>query len=379
MYSVGNYGDMIADRVRTKAYLEALERAIEPGCTVLDVGTGTGFFAMMACKFGAGKVYAVETSEVIEVARQSAKINGFGDRIEFVNKTSRKVTLDKLANVIIADLRGPLPFNGKHLPDINDIRERLLAPGGRLIPRRDTVWAAPVQAPEEYRLYVEIWEDKQFELDLSTEKRIVLNSWSREKIKEDQLLAKPGQFAEINYHAELDANARADLEWKVTRDGTVHGMVLWFDTELVPGVGFSNGPAEPDLIYGKAFFPWLEPVELNAGDDIRAFVDARLVGDDYVWRWNTEVFRGDKVLSQSRQSTFYGMTLSPKRLQKRAAGFVPTINEDGEITRAVLESMQRNVPLKEIAIQVAKQFSVKFKSQSDAMDYVGSLFERYCK
>ena len=47
-YTLGGYGQMMADRVRMDAYAAALEQAVRPGCVVLDVGTGTGMMALIA-------------------------------------------------------------------------------------------------------------------------------------------------------------------------------------------------------------------------------------------------------------------------------------------------------------------------------------------
>ena len=58
MYNIYDYGWMIGDRVRTDAYPRALEQTVEPGAIVLDIGTGSGIMAFMACKFGASRVYA---------------------------------------------------------------------------------------------------------------------------------------------------------------------------------------------------------------------------------------------------------------------------------------------------------------------------------
>ena len=48
MYSIMGYGEMIADSVRMDAYVRALRRAVKPGSVVLDIGTGTGIFAVVA-------------------------------------------------------------------------------------------------------------------------------------------------------------------------------------------------------------------------------------------------------------------------------------------------------------------------------------------
>src|SRR5437879_5788303 len=126
MYTIKNYGSMIADSVRTNAYCEALRQAIKPETVVCDIGTGSGFFALLACHFGARKVYAIEPSGAIEIAREIAAANRCLDRIEFIQKLSTKTNLPQRADLIVSDLRGVLPLFEQHLPSIIDARGRLL-------------------------------------------------------------------------------------------------------------------------------------------------------------------------------------------------------------------------------------------------------------
>ena len=72
MYSIADYGAMIADEVRMGAFVRALRQAVKPGAVVIDIGTGTGIFALLACRFGARRVYAIEPSDAIQVAREIA-------------------------------------------------------------------------------------------------------------------------------------------------------------------------------------------------------------------------------------------------------------------------------------------------------------------
>lgn len=148
MYTVADFGRMIADRIRMNAIEESLRRSVRPSSVVLDIGTGTGICAFLACRMGARKVYAIEPNDAIQVAREIAAANGFKDRIEFTHETSKCVTLPEPADVIISDMRGVLPLHGNHLPSIIVAGKRLRAPGGVLIPQLDTLWAALVEAPE---------------------------------------------------------------------------------------------------------------------------------------------------------------------------------------------------------------------------------------
>ena len=88
MYSLAGYGHMVADKLRTDAYAQALKHQIKTGDVVADIGTGTGILALLACRFGARRVYAFEPSAIIELAREIAAANGFADRIEFIPKMS---------------------------------------------------------------------------------------------------------------------------------------------------------------------------------------------------------------------------------------------------------------------------------------------------
>jgi len=118
MYTLFDHGKMIADTARLDAYDRAIRQIIKPGDTVMDIGSGTGVFALSAAKYGAERIFAVEPGDVIQLAREIATANGYDDRIEFIQKPVKNVSLDQGADVIISDLRGVLPLFGQHIPSI---------------------------------------------------------------------------------------------------------------------------------------------------------------------------------------------------------------------------------------------------------------------
>src|SRR5690348_9927330 len=125
---------MIRDRVRMDAYAEAIRRAVAPGSVVLDIGTGTGFMAILAERAGARRVIAVDPSPLVSLAREAALVNGVGDVVEVHQEVSTALDLDEPVDVIVSDLRGRLPLLTTHLTSIIDARDRLLRNGGVLIP-----------------------------------------------------------------------------------------------------------------------------------------------------------------------------------------------------------------------------------------------------
>lgn len=376
MYRVHDYGAMIADRVRMEAYTQALRQSLKPGAVVLDLGTGTGIFALLACKFGAARVYAVEYNDAIEVARQMAAANGYADRITFIQELSTRVNLPEKADVIISDLRGVLPLLEHHIPSLVDARERLLAPGGVLIPQRDTLWAALLSAPPIYEQYFQPWHGDVYGFDTQAVRRMLANYWRHAEITAEQLLEEPQCWATLDYRTVREPNLAGELRWKITTPATAHGLGLWFDATLLEGVQFSNAPGNPNMIYGRAYFPWPQPVALAAGDEVNVRIQANAVDNDYVWSWNTAVFSSEndsKPKAEFQQSTFLGVPLSPQQLRKRADSFVPNLNEEGEIARVVLQKMNEREMLGDIARDLTQQFPQRFLDWQSALSRVGEL------
>ena len=309
MYNLHFYGQMLADAPRMDAYAAALRQTVKPDSIVMDLGCGPGVFALLACKLGARRVYAVEPNHVIGLAREVAAANDCASRIQFFENVSTEITLDEPASIIISDLRGVLPWFQQHIPSIIDARERHLASRGTLIPKRDILWAAVVEAPDRYDELVGPWN--RFQLDLSAATRMITNNWRKTRIRPDQLLVEPVCWTTIDYYEVDSHDIQAEISWRVARNGTAHGVAVWFDSDLVDGVGFSNHPAAPELIYGNGLFPFAEPVAVTEGECIMLRLTAKMVGDNYVWRWDT-----DFPKKSFKQSTFYGVPLSERLLQK---------------------------------------------------------------
>ncbi|MGH9492953.1 MAG: 50S ribosomal protein L11 methyltransferase, partial [Terriglobales bacterium] len=195
MYSIAAYGSMLADDGRLAAYSAALRRAIRPESVALDLGCGAGIMTVLACRLGARRVYAIEPDDVIQVAREIARANGCEERIVFIQDVSTRATLPEPVDVIFSDLRGVLPLYQRHIPSVADARRRFLAPGGVLIPKQDTVWAVPVEAPQVFQRMRAGWETNGHGLDLKAGLRYAANAWRKERVAREQFLAEPQRWA----------------------------------------------------------------------------------------------------------------------------------------------------------------------------------------
>jgi len=375
-YSVSDYNSMLSDSVRMDAYVEALRRAVRSDSVVLDLGAGTGIFAILARHFGARRVYAIETNSAIELGKTIARENHF-DQIEFIQALSTSVSLPELATIMVSDLRGVLPMCESHLHSIIDARKRLLAPDGVMIPQSDTVWVAVAQAAELYDRKTEL---PDLGVDLSAARRIAVNTWQKGRVSPEELLVEPRVWVHLDYPTIEQTDLTGHVEWDVKKDGVARGLSVWFDAEVAEALMFSTGPSAPETIYGTAFFPLERPVLVRAGDSFSATISADFVGNDYVWRWETLVIGcgpSREVKAHFKQSTFYGGTVTQASLRKRADSFVPVITKEGEIDRFILSLIDGKTAQGHIAKQVKEHFPERFSRWQDTLTRVGELTQKY--
>lgn len=303
MYSFREYSWMMEDEVRNRAYLAALEQTIKPGSVVVDLGAGVGTWGFIACRLGARKVYAIESDPVVHLARRIAAANGCADRIEVMQKHSTQVELPERADVVVYEIHGQQPLFEGSLGTIIDARERFLKPGGVLLPMRETLWAGVVEDAEAYDEFVGFWGKPFHGVDMSAGKPLATDWMYKVRTPPEKMVSESVCYATLDYATISVPEVVADFSLTVRRDATGHGLVLWFDSELLPGIGFSNAPGSPRTIFGRTFLPWREPVSLRAGDQVQVALGFRWTKESkYVWQVRSTILSGGKEQARFNQS-----------------------------------------------------------------------------
>jgi protein arginine N-methyltransferase 1 len=379
-YDIYDYGGMIRDRVRTDNYARALRASVNEDSVVLDIGTGVGIWSLLACQFGARKVYAIEPSDVIHVARELAVANGFADRIEFIQDLSTRISLPERADILVTDMHGVVPMFEQNLPSMIDARKRLLVPNARSIPEKETLWAAPVESVDSFEKAAQPWIDRPYGLEFGPAQRLALNDWFKVKarVTSANLLGQPACWATLNFQTIEDPNVGGEVTIKATRSGTGHGFLVWFDTELGNGIEFSNQPDCPETIFGQAFFPWPQPVPIFEGDLISLGVRCDLVGAFHLWRWKTIIHtQSGQDRIQFNQSNFLTMPLSVSALQKQPPDQKLRLNREGEIQEYILSLMNGQNTIESVVSETLAKFSEGFADPAEARRVVASLAKKY--
>lgn len=99
--------ECLLDERRTKAFQQAIQRAVKPGDIIVDAGTGSGILALFAAQAGAKKVYGVEKDlELAKIAKLNVQTNHFEGKISIVNADVKNFFLPgkKSADVLIMEM-----------------------------------------------------------------------------------------------------------------------------------------------------------------------------------------------------------------------------------------------------------------------------------
>ena len=378
-YDVASYGEMIDCEPRMGVYVEALRRAITPGCTVIDLGAGFGVFALLACKFGAGKVIAIEPDPSIELLPQLAKANGCADRITVIRDLSTRYTPEQKADVIVSDCRGTVNLYEHHIATIKDARERLLAPGGTLMPMRDTLKVALARSPKTYRQCHYPWRSNKYGLDLSAALPFATSTESKAYLKPRALMSKPQDLAVIDYRTVTEPNVDSTVELVAEKDGMAHGLLIWFDAEIAEGLGYSNAPGQPELVYGQMFLPFADPPHLKVGDRLILRFRANLIENNYLWSWNGHVVDAATGATRNpfRQSTFGSRVIAKDAAKTRSSEMVPERSTAMQIDADCLALVDGGTDQETIAKTLMARYPEALPSFQQALDRVVSLLLRY--
>ena len=381
MFSISAYGKMILDSVRMDAFAKALQEAVSPHSAVLDLGTGTGIFALLACQFGAKRVYAVETNPVaIQVAREAARENGYSDRISFIEGCSTEVSLPEQVDVVISDLRDVLPWYGVHFAAVADARRRFLVPGGTMIPLREALWIGCIESTDFYNSLETPWIRNAYGVNLGSALKITKNEWHKVHARPGHLLTQPTCCGTYDHWSVEAENFKISLSMTATRGGVCHGFCVWSELELATGIVLSNAPGSSELIYGQAFFPLQEGVAVAAGDSVHLTLRADWNGLGYAWSWDSSVRAcgaNPETKASFRQSEYLAAPISMPALRRQRERFVPVLNLDGRLVRHALDMMDGQRPLGDIASLLRKQFPARFPSSQAALAWMSEQSAKY--
>ncbi|HEY6507113.1 MAG TPA: 50S ribosomal protein L11 methyltransferase [Vicinamibacterales bacterium] len=322
---------------RLQQYEAALARVVQPGDTVVDVGAGLGVLGALACRAGASRVYAIESSPISALGEEVIRASGLSDRITFIRRTSFDVTLPAPADVLVADVHAPFGLQESGLSALVDARERLLKPGGAVIPGSLELAAAPVEAVDQYGRHVDVWRTAGLGLDLSSVRAASTNVPHPSRVRVDDLLGPMTPLAVVDLARTPVTRVGGSVTITATRAGLLHGICGAVTSTLAPGITLRNAPGDSaSSNFAHALFPLALPIPVEAGDRIELAVDDF---DGIAFRWRVATTARNGHERRAEQSTVFCWPLSSLDLRRERDDYRPGLTARGRLEQELLAQL----------------------------------------
>ncbi len=233
-----SHQELLEDTVRNTAFYSALRKHITGDSTVLDIGAGTGLWAIAAAKLGAKRVVAIERDELLAaLIRSLVRENQVGNRVEVVRGDSREITLGRDFDVIISETIGNLAFDEQIVPILIDARKRFLKRGGVLIPASVALTAAPAhlrnrsrKIPAGVPLAYSYFNALNLNIPIVLKQRSGL-----------RLISEPRELIRVDFDAIKKPPELGNLtaSWKLSNASDINCIAVWAEATLTEGIDLS--------------------------------------------------------------------------------------------------------------------------------------------
>uniref|UniRef100_A0A3B0MQ79 type I protein arginine methyltransferase n=1 Tax=Theileria annulata TaxID=5874 RepID=A0A3B0MQ79_THEAN len=231
---IGIHEEMLKDSVRTGIYFKSVmtNQHLFRDKVVLDIGCGTGILSLFSAKAGAKKVYAIDNSSIIDLARKITKANGLSDKIVYIK--SKVEDLDENViepvDVIISEWMGYFLLYENMIESVLYCRDKYLKPGGLIFPDRARIYISAIEDHEYKAEKFDKWDDT-YGLDFSLVKEHLMEEALVDFVDEKSLVTSSYCIFDVNLNncTVSDTDFCSNFVLVSERRDYVHAFVFWFD------------------------------------------------------------------------------------------------------------------------------------------------------
>ncbi len=293
---------LLRDAVRNRAFYDALARHVTPESAVLDIGAGTGIWAVTAAKLGAKRTVAIDADEMlIGLIKRLAAEHDVADRVEAICGSSFDVELEREFDIIVSETIGYLGYDERIVDVMADARQRFLKPGGGLSPETVALDAAPAHLNVR-RETVPVG----LEFDLDGLRQLSLHSPRVLKRPRDaKLLARPKRLIQTDLYKAKATPLLENLHaaWDIENAEQADCFIVWVESRLAKGIRLSTRRT-------TSWLPNVYRIERAKGHWTGVALELSLTSKSNYW---TATFTdGDKSSLQSYSPEFAARQMTPR-------------------------------------------------------------------
>lgn len=271
VYNSGDFNNiyehekMLSDRNRVDTYKKAIAKCITPDDTIADLGTGSGILSFFCAHNNAKRIYAIDHADIIEVAQEIATKNGL-NKIIFKKINSRAFLPPEKVDVILHEQIGDDLFDENMIENILDLKQRILKPGGRILPGKFELFLEPVCLKPKFRIPF-IWENNLHGINFSSLKgnpliaKFMSDDYRFRYLPPDSVdffLCEPEPVLSFDLN---DDNLQIDYRTKtqskrVIKEGMMDGVCLYFTIIFDEEISTTTSPLDYNrcVSWGNRFF-----------------------------------------------------------------------------------------------------------------------------
>nr|VFK02383.1 MAG: PRMT5 arginine-N-methyltransferase [Candidatus Kentron sp. H]VFK02454.1 MAG: PRMT5 arginine-N-methyltransferase [Candidatus Kentron sp. H]VFK05444.1 MAG: PRMT5 arginine-N-methyltransferase [Candidatus Kentron sp. H] len=203
---------------------------------------------MMAARQGARSVVACELdSTLATLSKRIVAQNGYSDTVTIVNAVSSDLkvleALPEPADVIVTEIVDEALIGENIINTLRHARQELLEPSGTIIPRRGRLYGRCVESSAMHGLN-HVGETVGFDVSLFNKFSIHGHFPVRFQLWPRTYLSDPFLIYDFDFMSHDLAEKQSEIQVTATNTGVLHGIILWFELELVDGIIWSSTPPD---------------------------------------------------------------------------------------------------------------------------------------
>jgi len=245
----GIHEEMLKDIVRTKTYQNVITQSsfLIKDKIVLDVGAGTGILSLFCAKAGAKHVYAIECSQMADMANEIVKANGYSNVITVIKGKVEEIELPvPKVDVIISEWMGYFLLFENMLNTVLYARDKWLTDDGVVLPDRASLHLTAIEDAEYKEDKIEFWNNV-YGFDMSCIKKQAMMEPLVDTVDANQIVTNCRLLKTMDISKMTPGDASFTVPFKLTaqRNDYIHALVAYFDvsfTKCHKLMGFSTGP-----------------------------------------------------------------------------------------------------------------------------------------
>lgn len=361
----------LIDARRTALYGRAVGQVVAPGDVVADLGCGFGILGLMCLGNGASQVWGIDSTDAIDIARETATRAGFGDRYHCIQAQTSRAELPEKVDVLICDHVGYFGIDYGIVQMMADARQRFLKPGGRIVPERLCLYLAGVRS-DNCRQILDSWETAEIPSDYAWLRNYAVNTKHSVDFVPTDIATSPVSVGSITVGDEMSEVMTFKADLVIEEDGQLDGIGGWFDCDLGGGVRMTNSPLAREAIGRHQIFLGFDaPMDVRAGETVA--VTVKFNHRNNITAWTARDPASGRLL---RHSTWSAMPMSAS--DKLVPGSAPrALNARARAVATVIAYVDGKANSAEIEGAVLKHHPSLFPSTTEISRFVKDVLADY--